>query len=222
MNYYDYETAFSAARLSRYLTACNGNQIKALSLYRLNIRLCQKFYGILNIFEVVLRNAIDKHYKTALGDSDWINNQLQQGGMLEHTPKKQKIFDLITELAAKGTYSNDKVVSSVSFGFWTYLFTKIPYRLGGSGLLRIFPNRTHGLGQRIIYNELKRIQSFRNRIAHHEAICFNAQGMIDMTSTKAMYVLILKYIAFLGYNSNQLLFGIDILPDNIIDKIIHL
>lgn len=63
------------------------------------------------------------------------------------------------------------------------------------------------------------IKTFRNRIAHHEAICFDESGNIDMTITQSKYSLIIKYIDFLGYNSNQLLYGIDILPDSTIYKI---
>lgn len=58
MKYSDYEIAFSPARLSRYSNACGGDQNKALTLYRHNVKLCQKFYGVLSLFEVVLRNAI--------------------------------------------------------------------------------------------------------------------------------------------------------------------
>lgn len=76
-----------------------------------------------------------------------------------------------------------------------------------------------GLGQRAIFNELQEIKTFRNRIAHHEAICFDSKGRIDMTRTQNKYELILKYIAFLGHQSNHLFYGIDILPDSIIAKI---
>lgn len=59
----------------------------------------------------------------------------------------------------------------------------------------------------------------RNRIAHHEAICFDDNGNIDMGRTQSKYALILKYIDFLGYQSCHLFYGIDILPDSTIAKI---
>ena len=86
-------------------------------------------------------------------------------------------------------------------------------------MLQIFPNKAKGLGQRAIFNELMAIKIFRNRIAHHEAICFNSNGQIDVSYVQDKYALILKYISFLGYDSNQLLWGIDILPDSTIAKI---
>ncbi len=219
MKYSEYERAFSPARLNKYLIACGGNYAKALILYRHNIKLCQKFYGILNIFEVILRNAINIHYQDIFGDSNWIEHQMQQGGMIENAPQKKEVLNIINMLRQRGRYTNDRVVSSVSLGFWTHMFTRQPFRLGGQNLLRIFPNRTFGLGQRAVFNELMDIKTFRNRIAHHEAICFDESGNIDMTITQSKYSLIIKYIDFLGYNSNQLLYGIDILPDSTIYKI---
>lgn len=219
MKYSDYEKAFSAARLNKYLVACGGNTAQALTLYRHNVKLCQKFYGILNIFEVVLRNAINTHYQNIFKDAEWVKNQMQPGGMIENAPHKNDVLRIIATLKQNGRYSNDRVVSSVSFGFWTHLFTRQPFRLGGQNLLRIFPNRTAGLGQRAVFNELQEIKTFRNRIAHHEAICFDEKGNIDMSRTQSKYALILKYIDFLGYKSSHLFYGIDILPDSIIAKI---
>ena len=219
MNYTEYEKAFSQARLNKYLVACGGNTSKALTLYRHNVKLCQKFYGILNIFEVVLRNAINIHYQSIFNDTNWVENQIQPGGMIENAPQKDEVLRIIATLRRNGRYTNDRIVSSVSFGFWTHLFTRQPFRLGGQNLLRIFPNRVAGLGQRAVFNELQEIKTFRNRIAHHEAICFDDNGNIDLSRTQSKYALILKYLDFLGYNSNHLFYGIDIMPDTTIAKI---
>lgn len=219
MKYSDYEIAFSAARLNRYLVACEGNRLKALSLYRHNVKLCQKFYGILNVFEVVLRNAINRHYQNYFNDRDWIRHQCADGGMLERAPQRMEIERTIAMLERQGKYSNDRLVSSVTFGFWTYLFNRIPFRSGGMSLLKIFPNRTPGLAQRPIYNELQEIKTFRNRIAHHEAICFNSTGEIDLNYAQEKLELIKKYVIFLGYNPIELFWGTGIRPYSLIEKI---
>ena len=137
MKYTEYERAFSPARLRKYLSACNGDVDSALTLYRLNIRLCQKFYGILNVFEVVQRNVINEHFKAYYYDPNWIRNQLVSGGMLETHPQKATVDKIIANLDKAGQYTNDRVVSSVTFGFWTYLFTKEPFRRGGKTLRTI-------------------------------------------------------------------------------------
>lgn len=219
MKYSDYEIAFSPARLSRYSNACGRDQNKALTLYRHNVKLCQKFYGVLSLFEVVLRNAINEHYKRHFGDNDWIRTQVQPGGMLEHCPQLADVNKHITKLVNDGRYTHDRLVSSLSFGFWTYLFNKLPFRRGGQTLLAILPNRARGLGQRAVYNELMEIKKFRNRIAHHEPICFDMAGNKDVNFAQYNYNQILKYVYFLGYNKDELFFGLDVLPDNTITKI---
>ena len=219
MKYREYEKAFSAARLNKYLHACAGNTIEALTLYRYNVKLCQKFYGMLNIFEIVLRNAIDAHYRSYFSDADWIRHQLAPGGMLEFHPQKPVVLQAINDLDRRGRYSSDRVASSVTFGFWTYLFTKVPFRRGGQSLLKIFPNKTTGVGQRTIYNELLSIKDFRNKIAHHEAICFDSSGAKDSSMAKQQYASILKYVNFLGYTENHLYFGLDVLPNSILESI---
>ena len=219
MKYSEYEIAFSTARLNRYLVACGGNRPKALSLYRHNVKLCQKFYGMLNIFEVVLRNAINLHYQQHFSDTDWIRHQCEPGGILESAPQRAEIERTVAMLERQGKYSNDRLVSSVTFGFWTYLFNRIPFRNGGMNLLQIFPNRAPGLAQRPIYNELQDIKSFRNRIAHHEAICFNSAGDVDLGYAQEKLDLIKKYVIFLGYNPLELFWGTGIRPYSLFDRI---
>lgn len=219
MKYSNYEKAFSPARLNKYLKACGGDTVAALTLYRHNVKLCQKFYGVLNIFEVVLRNAIDEHFKTYFADPGWIKNQLLPGGMLETHPQKAVVEKTIQDLVKKGRYTNDRLVSSVTFGFWTYLFTKKPFAAGGKTLLQIFPAKAHGLGQRAVYNELQAIKDFRNRIAHHEAICFDDTGAKNTRPAKDSYALVIKYVQFLGYPESHLYYGLDVLPDKILQKI---
>ena len=196
MKYKDYEAAFSQARLSRYLNACAGDKNKALILYRYNLKLCQKFYGVLGLFEVVFRNAVNEHYKRHFGDEDWIRTQIHAGGMLESSPQVSDVTRYISKLSDAGKYTHDRLVSSVSFGFWSYLFNKQPFRKGGQSLLAIFPHKTKGLGQRAIYNELMEIKSFRNRIAHHEPICFDMDGNKDVEFAQSNYNQILKYVGF--------------------------
>lgn len=222
MNYNDYEVAFSIARLTKYKTACNGDNSRALILYRHNIKLCQKFYGVLNVFEIILRNAIDRHYRNHFHDNDWISTQLQDGGMLANYPRKAEIQKTISTLVKQGKYTHDRLVSSVTFGFWTYLFTKVPFKRGGQTLLQIFPNKAVGLGQKAIYKELIQIKDFRNKIAHHEAICFDAAGQKSMVSAQTHYSLILKYVDFLGYSKDHIFFGLDVLPETTMTKIQNL
>ena len=222
MKYTEYEVAFSPARLNRYRIACGGDTRKAMSLYRHNVKLCQKYYGVLNIFEIILHNAIDRHYRAYFSDADWIIHQLQSGGMLAYSPQRADALKHYSQLTAKGKNTPDKMLSAQSFGFWTYIFNKIPFNAGGKHLLDIFPNKQTGLGQKTVYNELQEIKQFRNRIAHHEPICFDKMGNKNMAYAQTNYKQILKYIAFLGYSDKQLLYGYDVQTNELINKIISL
>ena len=62
-----FHTAISIARYSRYLNACENKQ-QALKLYRTNLALSQKLFSVISIFEIILRNSIDRHMISQKGD----------------------------------------------------------------------------------------------------------------------------------------------------------
>lgn len=206
MKYEDYEKALSVPRIGKYLTTCKGDKNKALILYRYNIKLCQKFYGLLGVLEVVLRNAIDAHFKTQLRDDNWIENQALRGFL---TDSQDAIFKERDKLRQRGKYTHDKLVSSLSLGCWTFMFSRKCYKNSGKTLLKIFPFKTRGMNQSDIYEELDKIREFRNRIAHHEPLCFDSTSQVSVAYVHDIHSLIVKYIEFLGYNTNELLFGVE-------------
>ena len=182
--------------MRKYLNACAGNKQKTMQLYRYNLRLCQRFYGALNLFEVMLRNAIDEHYAAYYSDPDWIVNQADTGKLLEYN--KDEIRQTEAGYRRRGIYNNDKMVASLTMGFWTKLFSKKRYKRGGKTLLQIFPNKKKGKNQADIYKDLTHIREFRNRIAHHEPICFDGSGNINTAFARRHYLLICEYISYMG------------------------
>jgi hypothetical protein len=206
MKYRDFERVFSVPRLNKYLRAAGGDKQKALRLYRYNIKLCQRFYGMLGILEVALRNTVNDHFKTQLADTDWIVTQAKSGFLKKYHDSIQKEH---TRLVNAGSYTNDKLLSTLSFGVWTYMFSRHCYRNSGKTLLRIFPNKKHGANQSDIYNELDEIRIFRNRIAHHEPLCFNQQGQIDLSYAVRILNMIEKYLNYLGFNPKEAFYGIE-------------
>jgi len=206
MKYEEYEKALSVPRIGKYRIACKGDKNKALILYRYNIKLCQKFYGILGVFEVVLRNAINEHFKERLQDNNWLITQTQNGFLVNYQDVILKERDKLLE---KQKYTHDKLVASLSLGTWTFLFSRNSYKKSGKTLLKIFPNKTHGLNQKDIYADLDKIRLFRNRIAHHEPLCFDPYETINIAYAKEIYTLLIKYIVFLGYRTNEILYGVE-------------
>lgn len=202
--------------MRKYLNACAGNKQKTMQLYRYNLRLCQRFYGALNLFEVILRNAINEHYAAHYSDSDWIVNQADAGKLLEYN--KDEIRQTEAGYRRHGIYNNDKMVASLTMGFWTKLFSKKRYKCGGKTLLQIFPNKKKGKNQADVYKDLTHIREFRNRIAHHEPICFDGIGNISTAFARSHYQLICEYIDYLGQQSDKVIQWAE-KPDNIMHKI---
>ena len=219
MKYVQSLQVLSAARLNKYAHACGNNKVKTILLYQHNIKLSQRFYGVIGMFEIMLRNAINSHYLAQFKNPDWIINQALPGGVLDL--RVAEINKVESELRTKGVYSPDKMVASFTFGFWTHLFTKRNYRLGNKTLLRIFPNKAHGLTQADVYRDLTYIREFRNRIAHYEPLCFDASRSISTAYARKHYQLILDYIGYMGFDPNSVLLMVE-KPDsilNVIDKL---
>ena len=151
MKYDECLQVLSPARLNKYAQASGYEKAKTLRLYQYNIKLSQRFYGVIGMFEIMLRNAINAHYKQYFNDDNWIINQARPNGLLEQ--EASEIVRIQRTYTNMGVYNNDKMVASFTFGFWTYLFTRRNYCIGGKTLLQIFPNKAHGLKQTDIYKQ---------------------------------------------------------------------
>ena len=216
MDFKTTQKLYSEARTGKYLAACTGNKRKTMQLYRYNLRLCQRFYGVLNLFEVILRNAVNQHYQTYFADTEWIVNQAESDKLLANN--KDEIKQTEADYKRRGIYNNDKMVSSLTFGFWTKLFTKNGYKKGGKTLLQIFPNKAKGKNQADVYLDLTHIREFRNRIAHHEPICFDGSGNISTAFARKHYQLLCDYISYFGQQPDNVIQWAE-RPDEILNKI---
>lgn len=187
MKYTEFESIISPERMRKYNAACGGNQAKAMTLYRYNLRLSQEMFVVVSCFEIALRNRIDQIMSSQWGN-DWLRDSIRPGGMLYSDkrvePTKKKIEKAYNELVRKHIYSHSKLLSEMEFGLWKYMFANVQYRLSGRILLRIFPNKPKS-SQRLrfdntyVFGELDYINNLRNRIAHHEPICFGNPVCID-------------------------------------------
>jgi len=63
--------------------------------------------------------------------------------------------------------------------------------------------------QTYIFNILKNINKIRNRIAHHEPICFGVGNSIDTTYARQQYGLILQLFQWMNIDAGELLYGLD-------------
>lgn len=217
MRFDKFKGIVSAERIDRYMVATTGNKRKAMTLYRNNIRLSQELLGVVSCFEVALRNAIDREMTVEFGN-DWLRDAVLPGGIYDN-PKCKKTQQIINTvyraLLRDGIYSHSQLLSQMEFGIWKYMFSNPQFNAGHKILLRVFPNKPTSskalnINNTYIFNELDKINSLRNRIAHHEPICFTPKTyMADTSYALGKYQQILEMFGWLGIDGKDMLFGID-------------
>lgn len=197
--------------------ACDNDTRKAMLLYRMNLNLSQEVFTLFSCFEVALRNAIDREMTMQLG-SDWLRDSVLQDGIFdipECRDSARIIVKAYNRLYRKGEYTHHKLLAEMEFGVWKYMFANPQYRAVGRTLLAIFPNKPRSSAEvqynnTFIFNELDGINILRNRIAHHEPICFaRRQSEIGTSYILNAYQTLHKLFMWMGIDSHSLLYGLD-------------
>ncbi|HTI08269.1 MAG TPA: hypothetical protein VL832_06920 [Puia sp.] len=168
-------------------------------------------YAVIGVFEIILRNSIDRHFVYLKGNN-WLEDAVQPGGYLEVATGCEDSCHAVQECIYKLglEYTHDQLITKLSFGFWSYQFAKKNFAAAGNTLLEIFPNRSFGINQKTVFKNLVKINEIRNRIAHYEPICFDkSTGAISTTFVANRYNLILELLFWLGCNPKRILYGID-------------
>lgn len=217
MKYSEFQHILSGERLQRYLLACDNNTRKTMTLYRLNLNLSQEVFTLLCCFEVAVRNAIDRVLTERLGEN-WLRDAVLDGGIFDVPGCRDSakiIKKAYNRLMRDGSYSHPKLLAEMEFGVWKYMFANPQYRAVGRTLLAIFPYKPRSsveiqYNNTFIFNELDGINILRNRIAHHEPICFaRRQPEIGTTYILNAYQTLHKLFLWMGIDSHSLLYGLD-------------
>lgn len=217
MKYKDFENVISADRMRRYVKACGGNAQKGLTLYRYNLVVSSEMLKIISYFEVSLRNRIDRTLEPSFGN-DWLRDSCLPGGIFD-TPRTlgtQMIIDkAYKSLNDNGEYTPSKLMAKMEFGVWKYMFSSPQYLATGQKLLSVFsakPRSTSSLNidNKYIFNELDSINKIRNRIAHHEPICFvTGLPVKSVMYVQSEYKRIMKLFKWMDIDGPGLLYGIN-------------
>ena len=167
----------SADRMSKYLRASQGSLSNALALYNWNTAVSAAFYGPLQWLEVTLRNSIDNRLAEAYGEAWYFHSDARLDFICRRQIKEAR--DRLERNNQAITRS--RLVAALSFGFWVTLLGRggilsakgakanFEMTLWRPALHKAFPNRP-GLARKQAYQPLDYLRTFRNRIAHHEAI----------------------------------------------------
>lgn len=217
MRYTEFEDTISPERMQRYVLACGNDTRRAMTLYRYNLKLSQEMFTLISCFEVSLRNKINKEMVANFGN-DWLRDFILPGGRFDTDPRvdgTRKIIKKAYEgLIRSHNYSHTKLLAEMEFGVWKFMFNNVQYRMVNRCLLNIFPNKPtstaqHQYDNTFVFNDLNVINTIRNRIAHHEAICFGNPVCIDTQGVLDCYARIMRLFHWMNINANTLLYGLD-------------
>lgn len=213
MKFTDFQNIVSSQRLQRYLDACDGDPVKTLELYRANVRVSLEMFAVVGAFEIALRNAIDRIMTSTYG-ANWLRDAVLPGGLFDvpqccdHARIIRFAYD---KLCDKHIYTHGHLLDKMEFGIWKYMFSGPQYRASGRILLQIFPNKPTSTrlvqyNNTTIFNELDHINSLRNRIAHHEPICFpTGKSVITDNYIQWIYTKIVTLFNWMGIDSTNYL-----------------
>lgn len=202
MEYQKLEHYLSQPRIERFLIATNNSKSKAQKLYRINLRVAQSFYPILNLFEIFFRNIVYYQVSSYFTNPNWIITE-KNGFMSDYSLSashfflKNSVIKAERNIRRRGrVITAGKVIAEQSLGYWTSLFERHHYRLIGGVVIHCFPNKPANANRSLISQKLNRIREFRNRIYHNEPVCFNGNSIdfLEATSIKQEIYELLNWI----------------------------
>lgn len=174
-----FSKVFSINRMQKYLDAHPDNESLAIKHYQCNIEISESFYTCLSVFEVSLRNAINRELITKFDTEEWYNHFPSTVGLSTLTKEISlaqmqitKRYELVTP---------PKVVAELTFGFWTRLFNSEFELILWKELRRAFPYMPKVKKQRkYISAPINNFRNFRNRIFHNEPICWKLSKLKEI------------------------------------------
>jgi len=171
------EKIFSLERLEPYLEHHPNDFQTAVAHYKANIEISEAFYPLLAILEIGLRNSFDYQLKRRFNDENWFENS----EFIKISTRFQ--IDRVSEarnniLREKKVITTGKVISELSFGFWTSLLYSKFERTLWKNLRLAFPNCPKRIRQRkTMSSKFNGIRKLRNRIFHHEPVSWNITAL---------------------------------------------
>ena len=214
MRYVEFSSIVTPIRMNIYLLACNGNTKQSMTLYRKNLLLTQEMFTVIGCFEIALRNSIDKNLINSLG-KDWLRSAATNGDPFDSVKCRYTRESILSGIKKLKKYNHHKLVAELGFGFWRYMYAQNQYNATGRVLLGVFPSKPKSAASRQvnnkhIFNQLAKLNEIRNRMAHHEPICFTpGQAKIDTNYARQNYSILKQLFQWMQINEASLLYGLD-------------
>lgn len=172
----------SPPRFAPYLAATHGNVKDGLRLYYWNVDLSGAVYESLHLFEVILRNAMDKQLCSwnAAQVDDESGRSYEHDWLLDPSPLLNRLAGRDIAKAKRHAHSATRaqrepghpdMLAQLSFGTWRYLLPdNDPGRqlLWNQALCHAFPH-LRGTSEGLVHS-VNGVHKLRNRVAHLEPL----------------------------------------------------
>jgi hypothetical protein len=161
----DVSRLLSYDRLHDFMTDCAGNLDTALHLYAWNAALAAAFVAPLGTVEVALRNTLSRQLSGAYGPAWYDDASFLAIDTATFGPPLARAKRDIT--AAGQQISASRIISQLTFGFWTALLRR-SYARSVWPIVR--PGFVPYTRRRRAADAFEPLVAFRNRVAHHRLI----------------------------------------------------
>ncbi len=168
------------ARVQRILADAGGDIVRAHELFEWNVRASGAAMEAIHVFELVLRNAIDRELRLwndgMAGTSDWLLRPhpyllraMNQSELSKDAMRARRIA------ADHGRpVSHDDVLAQMSLGVWRYLLpsksNKSKQKLWTVAIKNAFPAWPGDWSAGSIVARVANVHGLRNRVAHLEPL----------------------------------------------------
>lgn len=153
----------SDARFTPYLKNAGFNKKYAFNLYLYNARLSKAFLFPLHILEVTLRNRMNEIFSTSFNEK-WYECKAFRSGL------SQESLDALDRGIIRAKRPNkEDIVATLTFDFWSNLFRPEYDRFVWQTNMKVLLPNTR-LTRKEFEKVIRKINDFRNRIAHYEPI----------------------------------------------------
>lgn len=167
-------------RLQRLLADTGGDLLQAHALFGWNVRAAGAAMEAIHVFELVLRNAIDRELRTwnqgMAGTPDWL---LRPHPYLLRALNQTELSKAATRArwiaAERGRpVSHDDVLAQMSLGAWRYILpskaNKSKQKLWTVAIKNAFPAWPGNWSADSVVSRVANVHGLRNRVAHLEPL----------------------------------------------------
>ena len=197
--YQSIEDIFTQSRLSVYKKD-GVDDITCLARYLFNIELCKSLYPALHVFEITLRNSIDRTLSNYAKTQNWYDV------LPIDTESKNKIEEAERKIKKHGkSITHDRIISELTLGFWTsFLTTRYSQYAFQSVIIKKCLKNVPLENKNIksLQKIFEKMRLLRNRVSHYERL-------IHWKDLKDQHLQLLECIQWLNVESYNLVKEID-------------